>query len=569
MQMKKTPVWRGVALALLGAGLMACGSGSDEDPQTSTLVFARPAEPEWLNPIAGHQHPDSDVALFRGLFRLVDENRLVPDMAQDWNVSDDGLVYTILLRQGIRWHDGAPFTAADVKFTLDTILDPRNHSGLRPQLKEIERVEIVDDHTVRIVLSTPLSSLPIKLKVGIVPKHALEGKDFNTDPFSQDRPVGTGPFRFAGRKRGEYFLFESNPDYYGDGPGVDRLIYKFLPDPNVRLIQLIKGEVDVTRLNPKDVAAVRDNPDIEVHVLDSADFRVMMFNSDFPLFKDVRVRRAIQYATDRQALVDGALLGYGVPAYAPLQMMDLSSPDIPIFDNDPEAARQLLSEAGWQPGPDGILVKDGVRFSFPLVAAANDAVRQDLATLLAAQLRRVGIEAQVQVKDWKAFTINDEPAVIIGGGYADDADGNLYRYFSSRVGSEGTNFANYRNERVDRLLEDARNELDPETRKRIYQDLQRELVLDPPFNFLVYLQHVYGVRKEVTGFKSRLVGHGTSPLWNVEEWSRPGAAARVVEVKVDEPGASAVTGDESSHDHEHLDGDHDHGHGHSHDGDEI
>lgn len=557
------PVRSIIVLAAIGAGLMGCGGGEPAG-DVSTLVFARTSEPEWLNPVAGHQHPDSDVALFRGLFRLNERNELVPDMATGWRVSDDGLIYTISLRPDVRWHDGERFTAQDVKFTLETILDPRSHSGLRPQLKEVDRVEVVDDLTVRIVLSTPLSSLPIKLKVGMIPRHVLEGKDFNTDPFNHDSPVGTGPFKIGVRKRGEYFLFNANPDYYGEGPLVDRLIYKFLPDPNVRLIQLIKGEVDVTRLNPKDVAAVRDNPDIDVRVLDSADFRVMMFNSRFPLFQDVRVRRAIQYATDRQALVDGVLLGYGIPAYAPLQMMALSDPDIPVFDNDREAAVALLREAGWVPGGDGILVKDGVRFSFPLIASANDPVRQDLATMLAAQLRQVGMEVNVQVKDWKAFTINEEPAVIIGGGYADDADGNLYRYFSSRVGSEGTNFSNYHNERVDQLLEDARNELDATRRDAIYRELQRELVMDPPFNFLVYQQHIYGVRKELSGFRSRLVGHGTSPLWNVEEWVRDGGARQL---ELDSSPSTPRTAEPVPHVHE--DGeDHDHDHGHTHDGDE-
>lgn len=563
------PFFSAVFLLVVAVGVLSgCGAGAPTgtDAQTTTLVLARTSEPEWLNPIAGHQHPDSDVALFRGLFKLVEDNRLVPDMARDWTVSDDGLIYTIRLRPDVRWHDGVPLSSRDVKFTIDSILDPRNHSGLRPQLKEIDRVEIVDDLTVRIVLSTPLSALPIKLKAGIVPQHVLEGKNFNTDPFSHESPVGTGPFRFLARKRGEYFIYEANADYYGGRPAVDRLVYKFLPDPNVRLAQLIKGEVDVARLNPKDVAAVRNNADVEVRVLDSADFRVMMFNMNFPLFQDVRVRRAIQYATDRQALVDGALLGYGVPGYGPLQMMDLSSPDLPEFDNDPAAASALLREAGWSPGADGVLVRDGVRFSFPLVAAANDAVRQDLATLLADQLRRVGIEVKVQIKDWKAFTINEEPAVIIGGGYADDADGNLYRYFSSRIGNEGTNFSNYRNERVDQLLEDARNSLDPEDRARIYRELQHELVMDPPFNFLVYQQHIYGVRKEWSGFKPRLVGHGTTPLWNVEEWTRAGEGERATafdEIAADDEMID-FSDDDTGHTHSH-DGEH----GHTHDGDEI
>lgn len=512
-------------LGALAVALSGCGDAPQPTANTgTTLVLARASEPEWLNPIAGHQHPDADLALFRGLFRLTENGRLVPDMARDWSVTPDGLSYTIHLRQGVRWHDGEPFTAADVKFTLDTILDPANHSGLRAQLRDVARVEVADGHTVRIVLSRPLASLPAKLQVGLVPRHRLEGRDFNTDPFSQESPVGTGPFRFQSRERGEYLLYAANRDFYAGPPGVDRLIYRIVPDPNVRLVELLRGEIDVARLDPKDVAAAGRSPDVVVRTLDSADFRVMMFNYKYPPFRDLRVRRAIQYATDRQALVDGALLGYGVPAYGPLQMLPVSAPDLPKFDNDLQKANELLREAGWRPGADGILVKDGVRLSFALLAPIDDATRQDLATLLASQLRRVGIEALVQFKDWKAFRIEDATALILGGGAADDPDNNLYRYFSSRLGSEGTNFNGYRNERVDALLDQARNTLDPQARAQLYRQIQHELVMDPPYNFLVYLKHVYGVRKEWSGFKPRLAGHGTTPLWNIEEWSRSGIA---------------------------------------------
>lgn len=487
-----------------------------------TLVLARASEPEWLNPIAGHQHPDADLALFRGLFRLAEGGQLVPDLARDWSVSTDGLTYTIHLRPGVRWHDGAKFTAEDVKFTIDTILAPASHSGLRAQLADIAGVEVVDELTARITLAKPLSSLPAKLQVGIVPKHVLQGKDFNTDRFSQDAPVGTGPFKFESRRRGEYLIYGANADFYAGAPRVDRLIYKIIPDSNVRLIQLVKGEIDVARLNPKEVSGLK-NAAVDIKVLDSADARVMMFNFRYAPFRDLRVRRAIQYATDRQALVDGALLGYGTAAYAPLQMLPDAAVDLPRHDNDIDKARALLREAGWTPGDGGIVVKDGQPLSFELVAPTNDATRQDLAVMLSAQLRRVGIDARVVIKDWKAFKIQDATALILGGGAADDPDNNLYRYFSSKLGAEGTNYNGYSNPKVDALLDAARNELDADKRKRLYQQLQRELVEDPPYNYLVYLKHIYGVRKGWTGFRPRLAGHGTTPLWNIEEWARVGA----------------------------------------------
>ncbi len=486
------------------------------------LVVARASEPEWLNPVAGHQHADSDTAMYRGLFKINAKNELVTDMARDWQVTPDGKVYTIFLRPGIKWHDGQPFTAEDVKFTIETIQNPKNHSGLRKQLLALSKVEVVDPETVRITLDKPLASLLSKLKIGLIPQHALAGKDFNTDEFNSARPVGTGPFKFKEWKRGEYLVLEANPDYYDGRPKLDQVIYKFLPDPNVRLVQLKKGEVDVAMLTPKQVNAIKPGDQIKLETVDTADFRVMMFNLREPLFQDVRLRQAIQYATDRQALVQGALIGYGNPAYGPLQFNWVTAPEPLRHDNDPAKAEALLTEAGWRRGDDGIMVKAGKRLSFPLTAAANDPVRQDLAVVLAEQLRRVGIDAQVQVKDWAVISIPKTTALILGGGIPDEPDDDVYMAFTSGLGEEGTNYSGYRNPRVDELLERGRTTMDPAARKAIYQELQRVLTEDPPYNYLVYLKHVYGVREGVTGFKHRIFGHGTSPLWNIEEWDVAG-----------------------------------------------
>lgn len=349
--------------------LSACGERAPEQDaeqgaqtaaasgEPKTLIVARASEPEWLNPVAGHQHADSDMAIYRGLFKVNENNELVTDMARDWEVTPDGKVYTITLRPGIKWHDGQPFTAEDVKFTIETVQNPKNHSGLRKQLLMLSKVEAVDPLTVRITLDEPLASLPSKLKIGLIPKHVLAGKDFNTDEFNSARPVGTGPFKFKDWQRGEFLVLEANPDFYDGAPKIDRVIYKFLPDPNVRLVQLKKGEIDVAMLTPKQVNAIKPADKIKLETVDTADFRVMMFNHRDPLFKDVRLRQAIQYATDREALVQGALMGYGNPAYGPLQFNWVSAPvaELPRHDNDIDKAKALLADAGWRAGADGIL----------------------------------------------------------------------------------------------------------------------------------------------------------------------------------------------------------------------
>lgn len=513
--------------ALMIVAVMACDRSSTQQSsaketltEKDTLIVARASEPEWLNPVAGHQHADSDKSMFRGLFKLDLENRLVPDMASSWSVSDDGKVYTIKLRDGIKWHDGVAFSAEDVKFTIESIQNPKNHSGLRKEVEEISSVEVIDPLTVQINLSQPLAPLPSRLKIGMIPKHALEGKDFNTDPFNFDRPVGTGPYKFKSRKPGEYLELVANPDFYDGAPAFKRVIYKFLPDPNVRLVQLKKGDIDVAPLTPKQVAAVKADDPFRIETTPSADYRVMMFNHRDPLFKDVRVRQAIQFATDRGALVKGALMGYGSAAYGPLQFNRMSAAEAELLkhDNNIERAEQLLNEAGWQRGEDSMRYKDGKQFSFILTAAVSEPVRVDLATLLASQLKRVGIEAKVYVRDWAVISIPNTQALILGGGLPGDPDDDLYRFFSSHMLDAGSNYSGYSNPRVDELLAEGRRALNEPQRVAIYQQLQRELTENPAYNYLVYLELVYGVRKGVAGFQKKIFGHGTSPLWNIEKW---------------------------------------------------
>ena len=488
--------------------------------EKDTLIVARASEPEWLNPVAGHQHADSDKSMFRGLFKLNNENELVPDMAASWQVSEDGKQYRITLREGIVWHDGVPFTGKDVKFTIESIQNPKNHSGLRKEVEEITDVVVLDPLTVQINLSQPLASLPGRLKIGIIPEHKLAGKDFNTDRFNFDQPVGTGPYKFNSRKPGEYLELVANPDFYDGKPAFKRVIYKFLPDPNVRLVQLKKGEIDVAPLTPKQIAAVKASDIFSIELAPSADYRVMMFNHRDPLFKDVRVRQAIQFATDRQALVKGALLGYGHPAYGPLQFnrMTAAEQDLIKHDNDIERAESLLNQAGWSRGEDQVMYKDGNKLAFVLTAPVSDPVRVDLATLLAGQLKRVGIEAKVEVKDWAVISIPDTQSLLLGGGFPGDPDEDLYRFFSSNMLDVGSNYSGHNNPLIDELLAQGRRTLNQQKRLEIYQTLQRELTTNPAYNYLVYLEHVYGVRKGVKGFQKKVFGHGTSPLWNIEDW---------------------------------------------------
>jgi len=342
-------------LALTGCGQQGDATKSGKTP-ANTLVIGAEGEPERLNPIT-EETMEMEPMIFRGLTKFDENNKPVADLAKSWNIAADGLTYIFHLRDDVKWHDGKPFTAKDVKFTLEAIMNPENNSPNLQELEEVKTVEIIDDHTVQITLKKTFPPLLDKLTRGIVPEHILAGQNIATADFNNN-PVGTGPFKFVEWKKGQNIILEANPDYYGTKPKLEKVIFKVLPDANVRAVQLETGEVDVSFLEPDQLKRMEKVSTITVHKIPTADYRVMMFNFRKPLWQDVKVRQAICYATNRQAILDGVLLGEGSTAYGPLQLNWSNNPNVEKYDYNVDKAKALLVEAGWKPGKDGILEKN-------------------------------------------------------------------------------------------------------------------------------------------------------------------------------------------------------------------
>lgn len=512
-----------LAAAILAAAAFMAGcsrdTGAGSPAKEKVLVYGAEFEYDKVNPLV--ETTNMDNMIFSGLAKFNENNQAVPDLAEKWEISPDGLRYTFSLRQDVKWHDGAPFTSEDVKFTLDSLLDPKTNTPLRQDFEQIKGVEVPDKYTVRINLAKQFPPLLEKLSVGIIPKHLLEGKDINTADFNS-HPVGTGPFRFKEWKKGSDFTVVANDAYYGGRPKLDKVVFKFLPDPNVRLVQLETGEIDLAYLEPDQLARVEKLGQLKVYQVPTADYRVMMYNLREPLWQDVRVRKALNYAVNRQAIVDGVLLGKGKAAYGPLQLNWANNPDVEKYDFNIEKARSLLAEAGWKPGPDGVLTKDGQKFSFKLTCPITDPVRVAIANALATEFKQLGIEATPEPLDWSVIKIDKTQGFILGWGSPFDPDDHTFKLFSSGVIGEGdNNLGAYKNSEVDRLLELARTTADREQRKKYYADFQKALADDPPYNFICYLDALYGVNSNVKGIKTRTLGHhGAGFLWNIEEWDK-------------------------------------------------
>lgn len=520
---------RGLSVLLavaLAISAMVFFSGCSNSAQTTgskekVLVYGAEFEYDKINPVLGTNNVDN--LIFTGLTNFDQNNQVVPDLATKWEISNDQLTYTFHLRQNVKWHDGQPFTADDVVFTLGKILDPKTNSEIAQDYEQIKDVAKIDDYTVKVTLKKPFPPLLEKMAVGTVPKHLLDGKEISNDGFNAN-PVGTGPFKFQEWKKGVSFTAVANDAYYGGCPKLDKVIFKFLPDPNVRLVQLQTGEVDLAFVEPEQVARVQQMSNVKLYQLPSADYRCMMYNFHDPLWQDVRVRQALNYAVDRQAIVDGVLLGKGKVAYGPLQKSWANNPDVEKYDYNPDKAKALLAEAGWKPGSDGILVKNGKKFSFKLTCPITDPPRVAIASALATDFKKIGIDVTPEPLDWSVIDIAKTQAFVLGWGSPFDPDDHTFKLFTSGaigLGSTDGNLGAYRNSDIDRLLELARTTSDQNQRKQYYADFQRVLAGDPPYNFIAYVDAMYGVNSQVTGFKTRVLGHhGAGFLWNIKEWDK-------------------------------------------------
>ncbi|MCS7207829.1 MAG: ABC transporter substrate-binding protein [Dehalococcoidia bacterium] len=488
------------------------------------IVIALTDEPQNLNPIFMDFYAGNWKS-FNGLVKYDQNLQLVPDLAAQMpEISADGRTVTVRLKPGVRFHDGHPLTAEDVVFTWRALADPKVASTLRDRFdlaNVLEDVQAVDSVTVRFHLKRPDAAFLHKLYVGIVPKHLLEGQDLNTAAFNR-QPVGTGPYVFKEWRAGERIVMEANPDYHGGPVGIARLIFVFINDENARAAQLLAGTVDVAGLPPRLAATFQNNPRFRVYRIPSADARVAVLPYDEPNLKDPRVRRALSMAVNRQAIVDGVLLGAGEPAYGPF----IAGAPPPVIPYDPEGAKRLLQEAGWTPGPDGFMQKDGRRLTFTLMHPAHDSVRRDIALAIRSDLQRIGVDVQVEGLGWTAIRERfGKAGNVFGWGQPYDPDLEIYRLFHSIYAYDDapfTNPARIINPEIDRALDEGRREYDQRRRLEAYSRLQRLIQEDGHWLFTVYLTPIVVTTSKITNVQIQREGHAhgfsRGMSWNLESW---------------------------------------------------
>ena len=416
------------------------------------------------------------------------DGKVSPWLAESWTVSPDGLTYTFKLRKGVVFHDGSPFDAKAVKFTFDRLKDPAIRVPVRASLP-LKEIEAVDASTVKITLtqpSVPFISALSQTSTAILSPAAVDkaGNEYKNIVHT----VGTGPYVFKERKKGESFTVTLNDKYWGKKPSYDTVVFRIVPEAATRESLILAGQVDLIVLPPiADVPALQRNPAVKVLLAPSDRTMFVSLNTSKPLLNDVRVRQALNYAVDKKAIIQNVLFGAADEMDAPMASSLFGYCKVGSYEYNPVKAKQLLTEAGVKPGTK-------LSFHHPTGRYVQD---REVAQAIAGYLREVGIEPELQTMDWPSYIsiINAGPAektvhqlAYLGWAPAFlDAAQQMLQFWSEAHPPKGLAITFYKNPRVEELIPAASRELNPDKRKETYCEAQKQIWADAPWLFL-YVQ---------------------------------------------------------------------------------
>jgi peptide/nickel transport system substrate-binding protein len=483
----------------------------------NTVVVGDFAEPNSLNPALSTESPRVSRQIFLGL--VVPDPKTgapTPDLAESWDQSPDGLTYTFHIRPNVKWSDGQSFTADDARFTFDLIRDPKNASPFKSSVDQMATIEVVDPLILRVTLKSAWCPFLINtMTQGILPRHALQNSaDLTTDEFNTSPTAATGPLMFKERQKGDHITLVANPNFWRGRISFDQWIFKVVPDATAELLQLKTGELDYAIVQPDAVPDLQQaGVNLQTYTPIAND--ALYFNVRRPLFEDVRVRQALTYALDRQQIVQQLLFGQGQVTESPIPSVSWGfNPNLAGHPYNLDKARQLLADAGWTPGPDGTLQKNGQPLQFTLETNSGNKIREGVTVIAQAQYKKLGINVQTNIMELNAFnqkvrTQHDFDAIVSQPVKVVDPD--LSQQWMSSAYPSGQNWVGYNNPEVDQLLQQAATVAgcgQPE-RQQLYNRVQDILVRDMP------VMQLYS-RSNILAASQRLQGVAPSP-WAGDE----------------------------------------------------
>jgi peptide/nickel transport system substrate-binding protein len=505
----KQAVWLWMLAGLVALGAVPAPVGAQSGP-AGTLVVGLVAEPVNLDPAQVTDLNSTRVGrrIVETLVTFPEEStQVVPGLAESWTIARDGLTYTFKLRKGIKFHDGTPFDAEAVKFSIERQFNPEhpfNKLGKYPFagyfFGNVKAVEVVAEDTVQFILKEPRASFLTVLSAApasIVSPTAVRkhGADYALTP------VGTGPFRYLSWDRGQRVVLEKNPSYWKFPVKLDRVIYRPIVEDQARLTELLTGSLDlIVGVPPDFVAQLEGNAKLGLQKQVGAHVWYLGINNQKKPLDDKRVRQALNYAVNKEAIVRDVLKGTGAVSAGPVLPNTWGAdPGLKAYPYDPERAKKLLAEAGY---PNG--------FTTTLWVPESGSGMQSpvaMSTVIQSNLRAVGVNVTLQTMEWGAFLAklrSKEQDLFALSWMAGAEDPDLVIYpllHSSQWTPTGPNRALYKNTRLDELLHQARVVTDQAKRAELYREAQRVLVDDPPWIFIDHEIQIAAFSRRVQGFK--------------------------------------------------------------------
>lgn len=528
------------ATALLAPNLLGKPAFAQTPPDSPTgrVIVGVSQEPTVFNPLMPKIEVDDNVqfSIFDALFRITEEGVIVPNLAtevptqENGGISEDGLQWRIQLRDDVRWHDGEQFTAEDVKYTLELIVNPDFRSWRTTGHNLVRDIEVISPTEITWRMEEPFAPyMSFLTETFIVPAHIL-GTDDNPNESAFNRaPIGTGAFRWGQRTAGDNLTLVANPEYFGEGPYIEELIFRYIPDMTVLFTQFQSGDIDLvgrSYITQDNYEAASNLPDRVVDLVPATSIESVYLNLERPQFKERAVREALYLALDRDSIVD--VLYYGLPnqteTFMPRQSYHYHD-SLPAHEFNLEKARQILDEAGWVPGGDGIRAKDGVRLSFNNSTTTGAHLREQAQQFVQQTFREIGVEMNIEnlpaAVMWGDFWGQSQfDSAMVGITYLIAADPDVTNRFHSGAiaaqGGRGSNTGQYANPEVDALLEEGARTFDAEKRREIYLRVQEIIRDDLPFLPLFAYTQVYGRKAGIEGFVPNT--NTRSETWHAAGW---------------------------------------------------
>ena len=471
-----------------------------------TFVTAGISDARTLIPILASDSVSSTIVsmIYSGLLKYDKDLNLIGDLAHKWEVLDKGKRIIFYLRDDVKWHDGKSFSAKDVKFTYQRIIDPDIPTPYKSNFNNVKEFKIIDDYTIEIIYDEAFAPALSNWTMPIMSKSFLENKNLMQPEFSR-KAIGSGPFKFKRWISDERIDLLANKDYYLDGPYIDRYIYKIISDPATIFLELQVEDIDLAPLSPLQYTKLATTKHFknkfDKYEYPGSIYVYMGYNLNRDIFKDKRVRQALNYAVDKQEIIDGILLGKGKVSTGPFSPKSWAyNNEVKPIIYDKQKALNLFKKAGWADSDsDGFLDKDGKIFEFTIITNHGNDKRINTAQIIQQRLKDIGIKVHIRVYEWGLFisefiTKHDFDALILGWNTPEEPD--CYDIWHSSKTKQGEfNFISYKNPVIDDLLLKGRREFDQNKRKQIYNKIQKILYEDQPYMFLYVPDALVAVNK--------------------------------------------------------------------------